>query len=114
MEIGLALDRTLGLSFDDHRVLAREAAALNFISLWTNAGHEQDPFQVCATWWEASAEVVPGGLTTGISVIPVPLWTPYVLAAARVQGDRQRPRQAGRISTQPEPRGLEAPSLAMS
>ena len=60
MEIGLALDRTLGLSFDDHRVLAREAAELGFTSLWTNAGHEQDPFQVCATWWEASAEVVRG------------------------------------------------------
>jgi alkanesulfonate monooxygenase SsuD/methylene tetrahydromethanopterin reductase-like flavin-dependent oxidoreductase (luciferase family) len=82
VEIGLALDRTLGLSFDDHRVLAREAAGLGFTSLWTNAGHEQDPFQVCATWWEASREVVPGGLTTGISVIPVPLWTPYALAAA--------------------------------
>jgi alkanesulfonate monooxygenase SsuD/methylene tetrahydromethanopterin reductase-like flavin-dependent oxidoreductase (luciferase family) len=81
VEIGLALDRNLGLSFDDHRVLAREAAALGFTSLWTNAGHEQDPFQVCATWWEASAEVAPGGVTVGISVVPVPLWTPYALAA---------------------------------
>jgi 5,10-methylenetetrahydromethanopterin reductase len=81
VEIGLALDRTLGLSFDDHRVLAREAAELGFTSLWTNAGHEQDPFQVCATWWEASAQVVPGGITTGISVVPVPLWTPFALAA---------------------------------
>ena len=81
MEIGLALDRNLGLSFEDHRILAREAAELGYTSLWTNAGHEQDPFQVCATWWEASAEVVPGGITTGISVVPVPLWTPYALAA---------------------------------
>jgi alkanesulfonate monooxygenase SsuD/methylene tetrahydromethanopterin reductase-like flavin-dependent oxidoreductase (luciferase family) len=82
MEIGLALDRNLGLSYDDHRVLAREAAALGYTSLWMNAGHEQDPFQVCGIWWEASAEVVPGGITTGTSVVPVPLWTPYSLAAA--------------------------------
>lgn len=82
MEIGLALDRNLGLSFQDHQILAREAAEFGFASLWTNAGHEQDPFQVCATWWEASAEVVPGGMSTGISVVPVPLWTPYALAAS--------------------------------
>jgi alkanesulfonate monooxygenase SsuD/methylene tetrahydromethanopterin reductase-like flavin-dependent oxidoreductase (luciferase family) len=82
VQIGLALDRSLGLSFAEHRVLAREAAELGFTSLWTNSGHEEDPFQVCGAWWEASAEVVPGGLTTGVLVIPVPLWTPYALAAA--------------------------------
>src|SRR6476660_3399169 len=81
MDIGLALDRNLGLSFDDHRVLAREASELGYTSLWTNGGFEQDPFQVCAAWWEASAEVVPGGLTTGISVVPLPLWAPVSLAA---------------------------------
>ena len=39
MEIGLALDRNLGLSYDDHRVLAREAAELGYTSLWMNAGN---------------------------------------------------------------------------
>jgi alkanesulfonate monooxygenase SsuD/methylene tetrahydromethanopterin reductase-like flavin-dependent oxidoreductase (luciferase family) len=82
MDVGVGLDATLGLSFDQHRALAREAARLGYTSLWTPAGLAQDAFQICAQWWMASREIVPGGLFTGISVVPVPLWTPVQLAAS--------------------------------
>src|SRR5918997_2205433 len=70
----------LGVSFDEHRELARHAARLGYRSIWTNAGVARDPLHVCAQWWNASAEVVPGGLKTGISVIPVGHWSAPALA----------------------------------
>jgi alkanesulfonate monooxygenase SsuD/methylene tetrahydromethanopterin reductase-like flavin-dependent oxidoreductase (luciferase family) len=82
MEIGIGLDQSLGLSWEEHRQLAREAAQLGYTSAWTNASVWRDPFQVCGQWSTASAEVVPGGLGTGISVVPVPLWRPVSLASA--------------------------------
>ena len=38
MEIGLGLDASLGLDFDDQRQLSREAAELGYESLWTPEG----------------------------------------------------------------------------
>ncbi len=81
MEIGIGLDATLGLTFDQQREMAREAARLGYSSMWTPAGLGIDAFQVCAQWWSASSEVVSGGLVTGISVVPVPFWTAPQLAA---------------------------------
>jgi alkanesulfonate monooxygenase SsuD/methylene tetrahydromethanopterin reductase-like flavin-dependent oxidoreductase (luciferase family) len=81
VEIGVGLDQGLGLSWDQHRELAQEATRLGYSSVWTNSGLAKDPFQVCATWTLASAQVAPGGLTSGISVIPVPLWNVPSLAA---------------------------------
>jgi alkanesulfonate monooxygenase SsuD/methylene tetrahydromethanopterin reductase-like flavin-dependent oxidoreductase (luciferase family) len=80
MQIGLGLDATLGLSFDDQAVLAREAARLGYSSLWTPEGAGEDAFQVCAHRWAASREAVEGGLTTGISVSPVGQRTAFGLA----------------------------------
>lgn len=82
MQIGIGLDATLGLTFEQHRELARAAARLGYNSVWTPAsGVGIDAFQVCAQWWGASSEVVEGGLTTGISVVPVAFWSAPQLAA---------------------------------
>ncbi|MCC6180173.1 MAG: LLM class flavin-dependent oxidoreductase [Chloroflexi bacterium] len=88
MEIGVGLDQQLGVSFDEHRELARLAARLGYQAIWTNAGNGRDPLHVCAQWWAASAEVVPGGLGTGISVIPVGLWAvPSLASSAATVGE---------------------------
>ncbi len=82
MEIGIGLDYRLGLSFAEQRELAREAARLGYDSAWTPAGLAQDAFQLCGQWWSASDEVTQGGIGTGISVVPVPVWTAPALATA--------------------------------
>lgn len=81
MEIGVGLDNGLGLSFDEHRELAQLAARQGYESIWTNAGNGRDAMHVCAQWWGASAQVKEGGLGTGISVVPVPLWAAPSLAS---------------------------------
>jgi alkanesulfonate monooxygenase SsuD/methylene tetrahydromethanopterin reductase-like flavin-dependent oxidoreductase (luciferase family) len=82
MEIGLGIDPGAGLTFDQHRAMAQLAARQGYQSCWTPSGVGQDAFQVCAQWWGASAEVVPGGLPTGISVVPVAIWSAPALATA--------------------------------
>ncbi len=80
MRVGLGLDFTLGLDFDDQAVLAREAAELGYAEIWTPEGAGIDSFQLCAMRWRASAEVTPGGLATGIAVSPVAYRTPMAFA----------------------------------
>ena len=80
MEIGLGLDFSLGLSFDEQAELSREAARLGYESLWTPEGAGHDSFQLCALRWRASTEVVEGGLGTGIAVSPVAYRTPVAFA----------------------------------
>lgn len=76
MEIGIGIDASLGLSFVQQRELVREAAQLGYTSAWTPSGSAtRDGFQVCAQWHGWTADLVDGGLTTGIAVIPAPLWT---------------------------------------
>lgn len=82
MQIGVGLDGTLGLSWDDQATLAREAAELGYTSIWTNEGAGLDGFQVCAERWAASCDVVPGGLTTGIAVSPVMYRSPMAFAVS--------------------------------
>jgi alkanesulfonate monooxygenase SsuD/methylene tetrahydromethanopterin reductase-like flavin-dependent oxidoreductase (luciferase family) len=82
MEIGLGVDAGAGLTFAEHRDVARTAARRGYESCWTPSGVGQDAFLVCAQWWAASREVLPGGLATGISVVPVPIWTAPALATA--------------------------------
>lgn len=74
MEVGLGLDYTLGLSFEEQAMLSREAARLGYTSIWTPEGAGYDSFQTCAHRWRAS------GLTTGIAVSPVLYRTPVALA----------------------------------
>ena len=76
MMIGVGLDARLGLSFDQLRAAAREAARLGFESVWTPAGGVPDSFHVCAAWSHDTS------LRTGISVVPAArMWTPLGLAA---------------------------------
>ena len=80
MEIGVGLDPTLGLDWDQQREMSREAARLGYSSVWTPEGNGQDSFHVCVQRWRASAEVADGGLTTGIAVSPAMYRTPLSFA----------------------------------
>ena len=82
MEIGVGLDRNLGFTVDEFRQLAREAARLGYASIWTNSMRGRESAQMCSQLWAASAEVVEGGLHTGISVVPATFWTVPSLASA--------------------------------
>ena len=58
MQIGVGLDARLGLSFEQHREMAGEAARLGYQSLWSPAGAAGlDSFHVCAAWNQASASL---------------------------------------------------------
>ncbi|HEY3058851.1 MAG TPA: LLM class flavin-dependent oxidoreductase [Chloroflexota bacterium] len=82
MKAGVGIDPGLGLSRAQQRILVQESAQLGFDSLWTPAGLTgRSIFHTCREWWEATREVVPGGLTVGTSVIPVPGWSVPPLAA---------------------------------
>lgn len=77
MDYGIGIDASLGLSFAESRELARNSAAAGYASAWTPSGPiTRDGFQVCGQW-SAAVE----GLTTGVAVIPVPVWTPSALAS---------------------------------
>ncbi|MHB8574237.1 MAG: LLM class flavin-dependent oxidoreductase [Dehalococcoidia bacterium] len=80
-EYGIGIDASLGLSFAEQRTLVQEAARASYTSAWTPSGSvTRDGFHVCAQWSGATATVVDGGLTTGIAVIPAPVWTVSSLA----------------------------------
>jgi alkanesulfonate monooxygenase SsuD/methylene tetrahydromethanopterin reductase-like flavin-dependent oxidoreductase (luciferase family) len=88
VEIGVGLDRGLGLSWEQYRELSRYAARLGYESVWTNAGNDRDAMHICAQWSVASADVVPGGLKTGISVQPALYWSaPALASCAGTVGD---------------------------
>jgi alkanesulfonate monooxygenase SsuD/methylene tetrahydromethanopterin reductase-like flavin-dependent oxidoreductase (luciferase family) len=80
MKIGIGLDQPLGLSFDEQKELIAEATRLGYQAAWTPHSVRQDGFQICSHWWRTSNEVSPGGIETGISVVPVPGWSPVHLA----------------------------------
>jgi alkanesulfonate monooxygenase SsuD/methylene tetrahydromethanopterin reductase-like flavin-dependent oxidoreductase (luciferase family) len=79
--IAVGLDRGLGLSWDQYRELGRHAARLGYQSVWTNASVDRDAMHICAQWCVASADVVPGGIGTGVSVIPVGYWSVVSMAS---------------------------------
>jgi len=82
MRAGVGIDPGLGLSRAQQRTLVQEAARLTFDSLWTPAGLTgRSIFHTCREWWEGTLDIVPGGLTVGTSVIPVPGWSVPPLAA---------------------------------
>ena len=86
MDIGVGLDPSLNLSFDDQADLSQEAARLGYTSIWTPEGTGHDSFQLCAQRWAASRQVAPEGLNTGIAVSPVMYRTPVAFAMAEDGG----------------------------
>ena len=81
MEIGLGIDSRLVLSDAEQDDIAAEAAALGYTSVWTPA--REDPFGLCVRWHAAS------GLETGISVLPIQLWSAdRLIAGARTALER--------------------------
>lgn len=80
MDIGVGIDGSLGLLLQDQGQVSGEAARLGYSSVWTPEGPGLDSFHLCQLRWAATAEVVEGGLTTGISVSPVSLRGPVALA----------------------------------
>jgi alkanesulfonate monooxygenase SsuD/methylene tetrahydromethanopterin reductase-like flavin-dependent oxidoreductase (luciferase family) len=80
VDIGIGLDPTLGLSYDEQAEISAEAARLGYQQIWTPEGSGEDSFQVCALRWAATRGVVPGGLGTGIGVSPVAMRTPIGFA----------------------------------
>ena len=85
MQIGLGIDSRLVLSDTEQSDIAAEAAGLGYTSLWTPAG--EDPFGLCVRWHAS------GGLETGISVLPIQLWSAErLIAGARTALERTRGR----------------------
>lgn len=81
MEIAVGLDRGLGLSWDQYRELGRLAARQGYRSVWTNASIGREATHICAQWSAATADLVPGGIGTGISVVPIGYWSVPALAS---------------------------------
>ena len=82
MEIGLGLDPTLRLSLDEQNQLCETAVELGFNSIWTPEGTGQDSYQICLRRWEATTNITPTGITTGIAVSPVIWRSPMAFAMA--------------------------------
>jgi alkanesulfonate monooxygenase SsuD/methylene tetrahydromethanopterin reductase-like flavin-dependent oxidoreductase (luciferase family) len=80
VEVGVGLDGTLQLSYAEQAELSAEAARLGYTQVWTPEGSGEDSFQLCALRWAATRDAVPGGVTTGIGVSPVPMRTPIGFA----------------------------------
>jgi len=80
MQFGVGIDRSLNLTVEEDAEVSKEAARLGYGSVWTPEGAGYDSFQLCLYRWLASCEVVPEGLTMGISVSPIALRTPIGLA----------------------------------
>ncbi len=82
MEIGIGLDPTLGLDYEQQAQISSEAAGLGYQQVWTPAGSGEDSFHLCHLRWAATRDVVAGGLTTGIGVFPVGVQSPFGFAAS--------------------------------
>ncbi len=79
MQFGIGIDVSSRLSFAEEGELVREAADAGYTSAWTPSGPAgHDGFQACTQFHGAMADR--GGITTGIAVIPAPLWTVQSLA----------------------------------
>lgn len=86
MEIGVGFNPTV--SIEDQVDLAQEAARLGFDFISTAEGPGQtifhDAFQMCLVRWQATRDIVPGGIKTMIAVSPVALRSPVGIAMSAV------------------------------
>ena len=118
MDIGVGLDATLNLSFDQQAELSREAAQLGYTSVWTPESTGMDSFQLCAHRWAASRQAIPEGLHTGIAVFPGNVPHPGGLRNGRrnIEPTDRRPVHHGhwlgrRLPSQNPPVYRHAPNL---
>ncbi len=84
MEIGIGLDLTPRITYAEQREAIAEAVRLGYTSAWTPAGFAPDAFHTCVQWTEAANDAVSvrnANFKTGISVVPVPLWSVPSLAS---------------------------------
>ncbi len=86
LEIGVGFAPTLPV--EQQIDLAQEAARLGFDFITTAEGPGQtvfhDAFQICLVRWQATKDIVPGGVKTMIAVSPVGLRTPVGLAMSAI------------------------------
>src|SRR5690349_12552263 len=76
MDYGFVLDHTFELSWEQQRELARLASNLGYQSAWgPGSANARDGFHAAVQWAQAAP-----ALSTGISVITAPFWTPVTLA----------------------------------
>ena len=80
MDIGIGIDPTLGLTTDEELEISKNAAKLNYKSIWTPEGTGHDSFQTCLMRWQASKEIIDGGIYTGIAVSPIMWRSPVALS----------------------------------
>ncbi len=83
MQIGIGLDTTPRISFAEQRAVIRAAVGMGYETAWTPAGLRPDAVQTCVQWAQAvnGDDGAGGTFSTGISVVPVPIWTPMALAS---------------------------------
>ena len=81
MEIGIGLDLTPRITYAEQREAIAETVRLGYASAWTPSGFAPDAFHACVQWAEAATVAGKGDLKTGISVVPVPLWSVPSLAS---------------------------------
>jgi alkanesulfonate monooxygenase SsuD/methylene tetrahydromethanopterin reductase-like flavin-dependent oxidoreductase (luciferase family) len=78
MQYGFVLDHTFELSWDQQRELVKQAVDLGYTSGWGPGGvTSRDGLHAAVQWSQAAGD----RLTTGVSVIVAPFWTPVSLAA---------------------------------
>src|SRR3979490_2811685 len=80
MDIGIGLDFTLGLDYDEQATVSAEAARAGYTSIWTPENVGAESFLLCLMRWMATRDAVPGGIGTGIGVSPVGMRTPMGFA----------------------------------
>ncbi len=74
-ERGIGLGQELGLASADRDALVARARGKGYSSAWTNARETREPFEACARWTQ-------GGMTAGISVVPLDAWEVSALTLA--------------------------------
>ena len=85
MEIGFSLDPRLQLDPDTELRLVKRGAELGYRSAWTPSGADQEAFDRCVRWHQAS------GLPVGIAVVPAsgrpaPWYAGHALRAHQATG----------------------------
>lgn len=81
MEIGIGLDLTPRITYAEQREAIAETVRLGYASAWTPSGFAPDAFHTCVQWTEAATAAGKSDFKTGISVVPVPLWSVPSLAS---------------------------------